>query len=350
MAKPLIVIVDKDEGHLTPLEMKIIETLRDNAEIEIISDESYFEEYFTKPRTIDILVIDDSFYSEALHMHNIDKTYVLTEDFDKQDEAINSSREAAYLYKYCKQSVLLDRIIPSEWGGSLAKNNKAPQIITVVSPAGGTGSTTIAMGICSCMKQNLKRVLYLNTENYQNFHYYLKNKTTLPIEACTELQKKDGSTYEKIKQYLLKEEFVYLPPLKSAKDSLGVLDSAYSNIARGAKLSNDFDFIVVDVGNGLSNDMLHFLSYVDKVFVVLNQNAHTAFKLGTFKRNVNCDDTDKFIMVCNNYEKEKANALVSDEYNFVVDAYVEKKEELLRNGCVGMREMEDMQKLAYMLI
>ena len=351
MAKASLVIVERDEDYLVPLEVKLAEILRDSVEIEIISDLSYFDEYFTNPRKIDVLVIDDEVYSDRLHMHNIDKTYILTEDLDITESQSREAGEIEYLYKYCNLNVLIDRIIPSGWGGNVSKTRE-PRIISVISPAGGTGSTTIAMGISACMKQNMKRVLYLNAANYQNFQFLLKNKNTLPFEACVELQKSDERLYEKIKPYFQKEEFAYLPPLNSSRESINISDTAYTHVARAAKQSKDFDFIVMDIGNGLSAEMLRFLSSSDKVFVILKQDAYTAFKMRNFRRSVNCDDADKFVMVCNCYEKEQANLLVSDSLgnNLVVNSYVGKHEEAAGGGCSAMAEMDDMQKLAYMLI
>lgn len=342
MAKPSIVIVEGDEAYLVPLEVKIVEILREYADIEIISDRNYFEEFFTKPRKIDVLVIDDEAYSEQLHMHNIDRTYVLTENLDATETQGNAEGEVVYLYKYCNLNVLVDRIIPNGWGGNTVKSKDA-QIIAVISPAGGCGSTTIAMGIAAGMKQNMKRVLYLSVSNYQNFQFLLKNKSVLPYEACVEMQKSGGNLYEKLKRKFLKESFTYLPPLNSSRESLHISDEAYIQIARAAKQSKDFDYIIMDIGNELSAEMLQFLSASDKIFVVLKQDEYTAFKMSAFRRSVNCDDGDKFIMVCNCFEKERENALAA---NF----YVKKEDEVVNKGCAAIAELEDIQKLAYTLI
>ncbi len=46
MSKPLIVIADMDTAYLAELENKFLVELGDRAELEIISDPEYFEQFF----------------------------------------------------------------------------------------------------------------------------------------------------------------------------------------------------------------------------------------------------------------------------------------------------------------
>ena len=49
MSKPLIVIADMDTAYLAELENKFLVELGDRAELEIISDPEYFEQFFSNP-------------------------------------------------------------------------------------------------------------------------------------------------------------------------------------------------------------------------------------------------------------------------------------------------------------
>ena len=49
MSKPLIVIADMDTAYLAELENKFLVELGDRAELEIISDPEYFEQFFSIP-------------------------------------------------------------------------------------------------------------------------------------------------------------------------------------------------------------------------------------------------------------------------------------------------------------
>ncbi|MFR0740991.1 MAG: hypothetical protein ACLSHE_03790 [Roseburia sp.] len=66
MSKPLIVIADMDTAYLAELENKFLVELGDRAELEIISDPEYFEQFFSNPVTAEIVAVgqgEEGFYS-----------------------------------------------------------------------------------------------------------------------------------------------------------------------------------------------------------------------------------------------------------------------------------------------
>lgn len=355
MAKPLMVIVETDMEHLIPLQMKMAEVLMDTADIEIISDPEYMQEYFTTPRIIDILVIEEDMYSERLSMHSIGKTYVLVDNTNDNDESVypmpGSVADVYCLVRYNNINTLARYIIPLEWAG-LNSSEKEPQIVAVISPSGGMGSTTFAVGLATCMKQNLKKVLYLNLKNYQDFQYYLSNKGCLPMEGCTYLRDADAKVYEKLKSFLHREEFTYLPPLKTNREAMGISYASYTELARIAQKSGEYDFVVVEIGNELNAETLKFLKFVNKVFVVTKQDEYSAFKLDVLKYNIKFSDKEKYLFICNFYEKDKPNALLEESGNAgtVISGYVDRVESEKLKNTNDLKAMEGIQKATVMLL
>ena len=49
MAKPRIIIADTDINYIIPLQAKFAEEFPDETELEIITDQSYFEQLFASP-------------------------------------------------------------------------------------------------------------------------------------------------------------------------------------------------------------------------------------------------------------------------------------------------------------
>ena len=76
----MLVFIDLDEAYLTALERKFVEELGKFANISIITDMCYFSEYFSIPREIDILVVNEQLYDAQLSNHSIGITYILTEN------------------------------------------------------------------------------------------------------------------------------------------------------------------------------------------------------------------------------------------------------------------------------
>lgn len=354
MAKPLIVIVETDMEHLIPLELKMAEMLLDIADIEIVSEPEYMTEYFTTPRTIDILVIEEDLYSERLSMHTIGKTFVLVDNMGDDDEPVYRMKaavgETVCLFRYCNINTLVGYIIPLEWSG--ASNQKEPQIVAVVSPAGGTGTTSVSIGISACLKQNLKKVLYLNMENYQDFYYYLENKEMLPTQVAAYLKNPTADIYAKMKEYIRKEDFAYLPALRTSRESLGITGQGYMELARAAQRSDDYDFIVVEIGNDLNSEVIKFLKYASKVYVVLKQDAYTALKLSVMKYSINCSDKEKYTFICNFYEKEKENSLLTNSSGTnVINGYIEKIDSQKKiETCKDLKAIDGIQKVTFMLL
>lgn len=356
MAKPRMVIVEKDLEHLIPIQLRVAEALVDIADLEIITESDYMETYFATPRTIDILVIEESSYSDGFSRHMIGKTYVLTENMGENDEPVyhmdGANGDVVCLFKYCNINTLIRYLIPFEW--TKEKNSdKEPQLLAVISPSGGTGATTVSVGISACMKQNLKQSLYLNMENYQDFAFYMDNKSSLSMEGCNTLKNSDARIYEKMKPFLVRGEITYLPPLKNARDMLGIGCQNYVDLARAAQKSGDYDFIIVEIGNDLSTDALKLLNFANKVIVVVKQDPYSLAKLNVMKNSINCADKEKYVLVCNAFEKDKDNAFItgSEKSTNMISEYVEKfSEDISHYKCRDLRMIEGIQKLAITLL
>ena len=59
MAKPRIVIVDSDINYIIPLQMKFVDEFFEKIDLEIITDPIYFNDLFSTPQKIDILIISE---------------------------------------------------------------------------------------------------------------------------------------------------------------------------------------------------------------------------------------------------------------------------------------------------
>ena len=103
MSKPLIVIADMDTAYLAELENKFLVELGDRAELEIISDPEYFEQFFSNPVTAEIVAVNENLYTNALQRQDIQNLFILSEHQDificfsllncTKHEIINTSSE-----------------------------------------------------------------------------------------------------------------------------------------------------------------------------------------------------------------------------------------------------------------
>lgn len=311
MAKPRVVIADTDAAYVVPLQLKMVEDYFDRLDLEIITSREYFDKLFSTPQNIDILIISDVLYSQSMQRHSIGHTFVMTEEYEEEATA---DLRVNRIFKYTSIKEIFNEI-RSKSGAVLPDGDnikKEPQIVLVYSATGGVGKTTVAMGLCACLIQNYKRVLYINASCLQTFQYKLEN--TSPITGAdiyVKLGNAQDNIYNEIKHVLRKEAFTYLPPFKAALMSLMLKYSVFGKIALSAKRSNEYDFIVVDADSTFDEDKAQLMKIADKVLIVTEQTLGSVCATNVLVDNINGMSEDKFHFICNNFSKDADNALIS---------------------------------------
>lgn len=352
MAKPRIVIADTDVNYIIPLQLKFVEDFFEKVDLEIITDSGYFETLFSSPQRIDILIVSEDLYSEAIQRHNISHVFVMNEQYEEEQTA---DLNVNHIFKYTSIKEIFNEII----GKSADVLNvdvgakKETQIILVYSACGGVGKTTVAVGISACLTKNYKKVLYINAGHLQSFQRLLDNET--PIAAAdvyAKLAKASDNIYDEIKHVIRKEQFTYLPPFKAALISLGLRYSLYEKIILSAKKSTDYDYIVVDADSTFDEDMAQLLGIADKVIIVTEQSASAVYATNVLVSNVTGMSGEKYVFVCNNFKKDRDNALISPAFTmkFTVSDYIEHNARYDQMKCVDLANDNGIQKIAFLVM
>ena len=151
MAKSTIILADTDEKFLTPLELKFVEELDEDADIEIITDSSYFNEYFLSPKSANVLVVSEDLYTSDLQKHNINKIFVLTENID---EGGTEDLGVTKIFKYTSPKEIYKEVISLGLIDSNTATEKETVIALVYSASGSDIVLTMVDG----------RVLYRDGE------------------------------------------------------------------------------------------------------------------------------------------------------------------------------------------
>lgn len=325
MAKPRIIIADSDKSYVIPLQLKFAEDFFEKVDIEIVTDQSFFQEMLSVPQRADILIVSEDMYDPSLQRHNISHIFLMTEQFEEEQTA---DLKVNLIFKYTSLKEIFNEIIGKSADVLKLQNKKSQetQIVVVCSASGGTGKTTVAMGISASLTKNYKRVLYINAARLHSFHYLLESKA--PITAAdvyAKLTAADENIYSEIKHIIRKELFSYIPPFKAALMSLGLQYSVYEKIVLSAKKSGDYDFIVVDTDVAFDEDKANLINLADKVVVVVNQGMASVIATNVLVSNVNGMSGDKYIFLCNNFSKEQDNALISPivSLKFTVSDYID---------------------------
>ena len=221
MSKARVIVADTDINYIIPLQLKFAEEFFDAIDLEIISDRSYFEELFASPQKADILVVSEELYDTSLQRHNISNIFLMTEQYEENQTAeLNVNR----IFKYTSIKEIFNEITGKSASAlKIQKERQEPKIVLVYSACGGTGKTTIALGIAAALTQNYKKVLYINAARLQTFQCRMENQTPITAnDVYAKFGSSDETLYNEIKHIVRHEDFFYLPPFKAATMSLGI--------------------------------------------------------------------------------------------------------------------------------
>ena len=352
MTKPRIIIADLDISYVVPLQLKFVEEFFGKVDMEIITDQEYFDGFFAVPQTADVLIISDVLYSSSLKKHNIANIFVMTEQYEKDstgDLGINR------IFKYTSIKEIMNEIT-SKSADALniaSSGKKESQIILVYSACGGVGKTTLAMGISACLTKNYKRVLYINAARLQTFHRMLENQSPITMtDVYRKLAHPSENIYNEIKHVTRQELFSYLPPFKASLMSLGLDYSIYGKIAAGAKRSSDYDYIIIDADASFGEEEARLIDLADRVLIVTKQSSGSVLATNLLVSNMNGAGSDKYVFVCNDFDKEQDNALISPDMSmkFMVSEYVDHFPCYDRLKPTDLSKAKSIQRTAFLII
>lgn len=349
--KVKIVIADLDFDYIMPLQARLAEKYYDQVELEIITDENYYKEFLEFPKSIDIFLVSKELYDNSLNRHNINNLFVLVEN-ENNDKSLNQN----ILYKYTSVKEILN-IIFSKSKGSLScttkTSRKQTKVILAFSANGGVGKTTISLGLSACLAKNYKSVLYIEACRLNTFHSFMSNKEPITAtDVYSKLSMDDISKYNLLKDYLRTELFSYLPPFKASLMSLNLKYDVFEKIAVSVKKTNVFDFIVIDTDNTFDENKAKLIEFADKVFIITRQSRSSAFALEQLTLNMSGLNSDKYIIVCNDFCKDSENAVILPEYasSFSVNEYVNHIENCETKTLDDLSEEDTIKRLSFLMI
>lgn len=348
MGKPRIVIADTDEQYISSLLQKFVSSFFDKVDIEIITEKDYIATMFSKPQKIDILVIGEALYTPLIQKHNIGYTFLMTEE---QMEANTGDMNVHQIYKYTNLKEIYNEIIgiSSETLRTKTQIKKETQTILLYSACGGAGKTTIAVGIAACLTQNHKRTLYISAEYVQDFQYFLENKSPISDGIISKFQMGNSNLYSEMQSYIRREAFEYVPPFQVAISAYNIDFGVYAFLVEQIKKTNEYDFIIIDTESTFNDDKGDLLDQVDKVMIVTRANDHSVFKTNKLLQNINYSDNEKFMFLCNAYQKENENAAIASS-GFLVNEYINWIPECDRMKPNDLARVDGLQKIAYSLL
>lgn len=354
MKKPRVIIADTDAAYTIPLQLKFVEEFFNQIDLEIITDRTYYENLFSAPQSVDVLIVSEDLYNDSLQRHNIRHMYMMQEELDQEE--VTASLLVNRIGKYSSMKEIFNEIVGKsaptfDFGG---KGKKAePQIILVTSAAGGVGKTTVAMGLCAALAKSYKRALYINADRLQNFQAKLANPSPITAnDVYAKLLTGSKNIFADIRHVVREEGFQYLPPFKAALMSLGLPYRIFEQLALSAKQSKNYDFVVVDADSTFDEGKTRLIDTADKVIIVTDQSRAAVFATNRLYESISGASGEKFLYICNNFDRDSDNALTdpSLRLRFSINEHLQHFRGFDKKNLDALSKEKDVQKLAYLLI
>ena len=191
---------------------------------------------------------------------------------------------------------------------------RGPEVILMHGSCGGAGKTAVALGIACCMSRMRRKVLYVDAEYMQDFQVYMASRKTLSKEALMCLQSNPADIYEKMKRFISREGFAYLPASPRYLQLYNVGMDAYFNLIRGAKASGEYDFIIVDTDNSFGNVKATLFSIADRAVIVSRSGPEENARLAVLHEILDSESNTDQVLYVRNFAEEPFRE--SSENNF----------------------------------
>lgn len=319
-----VILADTEETVLSALEMEFLDKLNEDTDLEVITDPQYFEELFSKPQNADVLVCGEELFGQELQKHDIRDVFLLTERTAVDGSTAELLVKKIFKYSSPQKIVNQIRLVVPEMFQKDGQPMKEPIVVLVYSASGGVGKTTVAMGMCASLAKSYNKVLYINAERINTFQRWLNNDAALQNGIVSELMAAKEDMFNRIRHVIRSEVFDYLPPLPYALSALNLDVSVYEKLAESAKLTQEYDVIVVDTDTVFDSAKASLITKADRVLIVVNQSKASVLATNALLRNMSCSDQTKYYYVCNDFDPDESNALVAADIRlkFIVNEYI----------------------------
>lgn len=309
MSKKQIVIAIFDDRYVASLELDFLKNAADDIQLETITEENYFNDYFNTAQKIDCLIIDENLYSEAVKRQGISNVFVLTDDTEYSDTDYYTN----CISKFSSVKEILHKVY-GKLGIKLGNGNKksgsdSASAIMVYSPVGGVGTSTIAIALCHQLGMLNKKVLYLNMETVQNYQWIFQRDEYLDNGLERYMTRHDTGIVHKIKESVWHYEFDCIKPFRNSRLSYGLDDNDYIFAIQELLKAKIYDYIVIDTSSDFNMLNVKISDICNKVLTVLDQRIYSIYKVQQFLQCINYQDEEKFLFICNKLNDWEQNYL-----------------------------------------
>lgn len=325
--KKSLIIADNDHIFVKSLEDYLFINHGDEFEIRTISSKEYLEKYFSTPRKVDILLLNPKFEFDKMKDQYINNILFISDNEEDSIRGYDSIFRFGELNFICNKLRNIDSRSDEEFDYTKEINinkvgTRTSKVITVYSPIGGVGKTTIAVSIAVDLALKGSNVLYLNLEDIASTHAYFEHKKTdINLSHIIDQLTFGGIA---LSQYINKSivldsktNISYINPADNifAIDQMSADDVKYFiSILKELK---KFDYIVIDTSSTYNTLKKAIIDSSDNIIMPMEQSEICKQKVLNILNFIDEEELHKFTPILNKYRQEISNNIneVTSKYS-----------------------------------
>ncbi|MCI6693201.1 MULTISPECIES: AAA family ATPase [unclassified Clostridium] len=304
MKRLTLMLLDYDDAYLSRLNDYISNMYKGRFEISCFTSKDILLDQIKDLRNKDILIVNEEFYDESLESLGIKVILQLVE------EDIDTTNESKLIHKYKDINNINEKIINlykesnSEDLVRINSNNAETRIVSIYSPVGGSGKSSLAAGISIALSELGKEVFYLNLEDIQSTSLYFESRQFTSLsDVIFEIKDRADNYVQKLVAGIGIDEETEVSFLNPTENILDIEDMNEEDIRwllEGIVKTEKYHYIIIDMGskfNSLYNLVLNSSNYI--ITPLLN-NEISRIKLEKYVSDIN--NLEKYFFIYNNVD------------------------------------------------
>jgi cellulose biosynthesis protein BcsQ len=283
-----LIIADENQNYAKALALYFQEEYAQSFDITCLTQNTVLQEYLNKFETADILLIDQKMFKDSLPCKHIKSVIVL-------DESINENANNSSIYKYQKADVLakyLFEIYEKSSGsrGALNKSDSKCKVISVYSPAGAVGKTTIAYNIARQYGMQYQKALFISLETYASLEVFKQSEAVQGLMYLLYLIKNKAQNLQhKLNTIKVVEINTNVHFIERESNVLEYKDLKIDDIdllVNFLRNQSGYDAIIFDLDSSINEAILGVLKHSDVILNIRCNDTFDKVKQEDFKRQI----------------------------------------------------------------
>lgn len=284
MSKINLVIAEEDSDYLNGLVRFIANNFEATFKITCFTKREFLKKYIDSGRGMDILLIKPEIYYEEIKNNNVKSIIILSDNKESNCHGYPAIKKYQSGQRLCEEIL---NIYKSENNEKLEEDkDEKCSIVTIYSPVGGVGKSTIAISLAMRLKEIRKKVLYLNLEDLQSTEAYFNCNTNKNMSDLLYFVKERDNDFKGEVQEILMEDtgtgINYFAPVDSALDVEGLVQEDMKFMLNEMSSSKLFDYIIIDLSSKFNSSYKMLLELSSRVIVPIVEGKLVQIKLENF--------------------------------------------------------------------